>query len=85
MNVRKEAIDQAAHAAMGVLLALPVAPFAPWWACALTGLVGALYREDAQHRPREGWRWLILGSTRWLDIAIITLGACAVGFWRDFA
>ena len=80
----KEFIDQLAHLGMGVALALPVAAYAPFWACGLAGLLCAVYREDAQHRPHEGWRWLISGSTRWLDIAVIALGATAVGFWRDF-
>lgn len=84
MGAGKEVGDQFAHIAMGVLLALPVAYIAPFWACGLVGLVAAAYREDAQHRPHEGWRWPISGSMRWLDISMITLGALAVGFWRDF-
>jgi len=82
MSAGKEAIDQTAHLAMGALLALPVAVYAPFWACALSGLVCAIYREDAQHRPSEGWGWVLRGKTRWLDIGIMTFGASAAGLWR---
>ena len=82
-----EAIDQALHFALGVAIALPVASFAPFWACAMTGLIASLAREDAQHRRgRNGIDWPIRGSGgRWIDIAVTTAGALCVGFWGDFA
>lgn len=44
--------DVALHLYGGAGLALPIAPFAPWWACALTIGGGGLLREQAQHAQK---------------------------------
>ncbi len=81
MSATKEIIDQAAHLALGAALALPVAWHAPPYLTVLVGLLCGVLREDAQHRPHEGWGWMTQGSGRWLDIAMFGIGSLAIGFF----
>lgn len=80
MGLKKEAVDQTLHAVVTALILLPVAFASPPWLTGITGFLLCVYREDAQHRPHEGWRWMVSGSGRWLDVAFGTLGAVLVGF-----
>ena len=80
MGFKKEAVDQTLHAVVTALILLPVAFASPPLLTGITGFLLCVYREDAQHRPHEGWHWMVSGSGRWLDVAFGTLGAVLVGF-----
>ena len=80
MGFKKEVVDQTLHVLMGALLALPVAFVAPPHLTAVVGFISFVFREDAQHRPYEGWRWPIEGYGRWMDVAFGTLGSFAIGW-----
>jgi len=84
----KEAADQALHVALSAagLIPLPLVYHleSAGWAYLLAGTASGLWfawwREDAQHRPEEGWSWPFRGrGGRWLDIAFGTLGGLLVG------
>jgi len=67
-------LDQLLHVIVPVAFLLPVAydPVSLWpWL--LSCFLLAVYREDAQHRPEEGWQWVIGGGGRWVDVAFGTL------------
>jgi hypothetical protein len=70
VKVGKEIGSQVAHVLVGAAILLPVAARPDWppmWA--LSAFLTALVREDAQHRPSEGWRWPLEGTyRRWLDM-----------------
>lgn len=91
----KEIGDQALHfvvAAAGLIwIVLQPDTLPPYM---VAGFWYGLLREDASHRPKEGWGWIspieyigehddevveIGGWGRWLDILFFTLGGTAVG------
>lgn len=80
-KLKKEIIDQTLHVLMGAILVLPFALLDPRIAAVVTAAIAALYREDAQHRPDEGWAWLKHGTWRWIDIGAISTGGLLMGLW----
>ena len=73
-------VDQAAHILISVcgLAAVALAP--AWWSFSLAGFLFAITREDAQHRPAQGWGWPFKGWGRWIDIGFGALGGFAA-YW----
>jgi hypothetical protein len=69
-------LDQATHATITICGLLPVVAYPiALWAHLLAGFLFALTREDAQHRPEEGWSWPLHGSGgRWWDMFWGTAG-----------
>ena len=80
-----EAVDQLLHAALAAsgLIFIAAYPDAVW-PYVLAGWWFAFWREDAQHRPDEGWAWMLQGRGRWLDLAFGTLGGAVVGLVAKF-
>jgi hypothetical protein len=55
-RLKKELIDQPLHIAM-TAAPLALAVFVPW-TCWVAALWFMFWREDAQHRDKEGWWWV---------------------------
>ena len=95
-SIGEEIGDQILHVVQTVVGLVPIPIVAGvnpvWWAFLLAGIASAFWfsfwREDAQHRKKEGWRWMspvefrgthkgeivyIGGWKRWLDIGCATL------------
>jgi hypothetical protein len=75
-RLTKELRDQNAHWAVTAAI-LAIAVFVPW-GCTPAALLIAIYREDAQHRPTEGWGWILNWGTRHMDLAFGTLGGLII-------
>lgn len=78
----KEIGDQVLHVLISLVGLSLLAFTQSLWAFTWAGFWFALTREDAQHRPDEGWSWPLNGWLRWVDIATGTLGGFLV--WLAF-
>jgi len=95
----KEVWNQLAHLVVAVVILIwPCVWPASCWSWTLSAFLTAVVREDADHRPDEGWRWptpwtfegihkgkptRIGGYRRWIDILAWSCGGPLVWLIRS--